>query len=382
MLEIAVTSTRVAPSGTPTPGTTSRSGLDCRPPAGRWRLRWKLSVGLPFLGILLLLTVIFAAAQGPAPVSYASAGAILLNELGVPLGGFSAVDQRIVEQIRLPRVLVGLLVGLALGVAGSVLQGLFRNPLADPGIIGVSSGGALGAVLAISTGLAATSRLAVPAAALAGAMLVAFAVFAIGMRRGPGAMLSVVLAGIALGALTSALTSLAISLTEDLERNREILFWLLGGLDNRGWDHVRIVVIPVLLGTVLCLAAARELNLLLLGEESALSLGVPVGALRILLLIVAAGMTAIAVSVSGIINFVGLVVPHVVRLLVGYDHRLVIPFSGMAGAIFLVLADVVARTAATPAELRVGVVTSAVGAPFFLYLVFRQARGHARGSTL
>lgn len=335
-------------------------------------------MGLPLLIAVLAGTVIFSAAQGPAAISFGSVASVLLHGLGVPALGFTPTEQRIVEQIRLPRVLAGVLVGLALGVGGSVLQGLFRNPLADPGVIGVSSGGALGAVLAISTGLAAAHVLAVPLAALLGALTVAFVVFGVGLHRGPSPMLSVVLAGLALGAMASAFTSLAISLTEDLERNRAILFWLMGGLDNRAWDHVRLLVIPVILGAIICIAAARELNLLLMGEESALTLGVPVSTVRVFLLTIVAAMTAVAVSVSGIISFVGLIVPHVVRLLVGYDHRLVIPFSGLTGAIFLVLADVGARTLIAPAELRVGIITSALGAPFFLYLIFRQRLERSR----
>lgn len=337
-------------------------------------IRWKLGLGVPILLALLVFVCVGSAGQGPAAVSYGAAASVVLHRLGFPTDGFTPAEQQIVEQIRLPRILTGALVGFALGVGGSVLQGLFRNPLADPGIIGVSSGGALGAVLAISTGFAAGNLLSLPFAAFVGALGVAFAVYGIGMSRGTGTLMTVVLAGIALGALASAVSSLAISLTEDRERNRDILFWLMGGLDNRGWEHVRLIMLPVLAGSVVCVAYARELNLMLLGEEPARTLGVSVGTIRALLLTVVAAMTAVAVAVSGIINFVGLMVPHAVRLVVGYDHRLVVPLSGLAGATLLVAADIVARGLAQPAELRVGIVTSALGAPFFIYLIVRQRR--------
>lgn len=331
------------------------------------------------MGSLLLSVGLFAAlivsvAQGPAPVPYDTAGAVLLHRLGLPIDSFTAIEQRIVEHIRLPRVLTGALVGLALGIGGSVLQGLFRNPLADPGIIGVSSGGALGAVLAIGTGFAAVHQLALPGAAFLGALTIAFSVYAIGMSRGRSTLMTVILAGIALGALTTAFSSLVISFTEDRERNREILFWLMGGLDNRSWEHVQLIFAPILVGAVVCMAFARELNLMLLGEEAATTMGVSVGTVRALLLATVAAVTSVAVAVSGIINFVGLMVPHAVRLVVGPDHRLVVPFSGLAGAAFLVLADVFARTLLQPTELRVGIVTSALGAPFFVYLIVRERR--------
>ena len=298
----------------------------------------------------------------------------MLSRAGLPAPAFTETEQRIVEQIRLPRIVTGVLVGLALGIAGAVLQGLFRNPLADPGILGVSGGGALGAVVAIASGLTAVHQLALPASALIGAMGAAFAVYAIAAARGRAAAATLILAGIAVSALAGALSAGIISFTEDRERNREILFWLMGGLDNRGWDHVRLIAPAIALGAAVCLVFVRELNLMLLGEESARALGVPVSAARATLLAVVAALAGVAVAVSGIIHFVGLIVPHIVRLVVGHDHRLVVPLSGLAGAIFVVAADTVARTLIQPAELRVGIVTSALGAPFFIYLIARGRR--------
>ena len=349
--------------------------LSLSDPVGAARLLpWRLAISSAVLLAVLAFVIVISAAQGPAPVALPSAAGVMLSRLGLPAPAFTETDQRIVEQIRLPRILTGALVGLALGVAGAVLQGLFRNPLADPGVLGVSGGGALGAVFAVATGFAAFHQLALPASALIGAAGAAFAVYAIGSARGrPGAP-TLILAGIAISALTGALTAALISFTEDRERNREILAWLMGGLDNRGWDHVRLVAAPIALGSTICLLFGRELNLMLLGEESARALGVPVGAARAALLAVVAALAGVAVAVSGIIHFVGLIVPHVVRLVVGYDNRLVVPLSGLAGASFVVAADTLARTLIQPAELRVGIITSALGAPFFIYLIARGRR--------
>jgi len=360
----------------------TRAGAAARPSeqrsdglvAARSPLPLRLALASAFLFTLLLATIVISAAQGPASVSIQSAAGVILSRAGLPAPAFSDADQRIVEQIRLPRILTAVLVGLALGLAGAVLQGLFRNPLADPGVLGVSGGGALGAVVAIATGLGAAHLFAVPLAALAGALAAAFAVYAIASARGRSTPATLILAGIAISAFSGAVTAAIISFTEDRERNREILFWLMGGLDNRGWEHVRLIGAPIVLGALVCLLFARELNLMLLGEETAHSLGVSVSSARAILLAAVAALAGVAVAVSGIIHFVGLVVPHIVRLIVGYDNRLVLPLSGLAGAIFVVAADTLARTVIQPAELRVGIITSALGAPFFIYLIARGRR--------
>lgn len=343
-------------------------------------LRRRLAAGAASLFVILAVLVVLSASRGPAAIPYQTAAQVLLHRVGFPTTDFNTAEQRIVEQIRLPRIVVALLVGLTLGVAGAVLQGLFRNPLADPGVIGVSSGGALGAVAAIASGLAAAHRLALPASALAGALLAAFSVYAVAAGRGRSSPLTLVLAGVAVSAFASSITSTIISFTEERERNREILFWLLGGLDNRGWEHAALLVLPALAGTLICTAFSRDLNAMLLGDEGARSLGVSTSTTRVVLLATAAVMTGVAVAVSGIISFVGLMVPHLVRLIVGYDHRLVVPLSGLAGAALVVAADLVARSVIQPAELRVGIVTAALGAPFFLYLIYRS--GPTRGSGL
>lgn len=340
---------------------------------GRRRLANAATAGL---SVLLVLLVVWSATVGPARVPLAAAAATLLQAVGVspealglPLP--SETQRQIVLNIRLPRILAAALVGAALALVGTVMQALFRNPMADPGIVGVSSGAGLGAVAAIASGAAAAAWFALPLAAFVGALCSTAAVFLFSLRQGRSQMATLLLAGVAATYLTSAATSALISFTYDRDTLREMLFWLLGGFDNRSWEHVRLLFGPVLVGAAVFLSQARRLNLLLLGEEDAQSLGVPVQSVRAVLLVVAALVTGIAVSVSGLVGFVGLVVPHAARMIAGSDHRLLLPLSGLGGAAFLVLADSAARTLVQPAELRVGIVTAFVGAPVFLFVLAR-----------
>jgi iron complex transport system permease protein len=285
----------------------------------------------------------------------------------------SPVLATILFQLRLPRILLAMLVGGGLALCGAVLQGLFRNPMADPGIIGVSSGGALGAVVAITSGLAILHPWTLPLLAFFGAVAATFLIYRLATRHGRTPMATLLLAGLAVGAFLTAMTSFVLSLAQNIFILREMLFWLMGGLDGRGWSHLGLVSGPVLLGSALLLAFSRDLNALALaGEEGALSLGVELARLKRRLLTLTALVTGVVVSVSGIIGFVGLIVPHVIRLLLGPDHRLLLPASFLGGATFLIWADLLTRTLFPTEELRLGVVTAAVGAPFFLFLLHRQ----------
>ena len=324
-------------------------------------------------GAVLILSLVMALVWGSVSVSLDEMVAVFWRRL---IGEeANRLQEAILLQIRLPRVLVAALVGGALAMAGTVMQALFRNPMADPGIIGVSSGGALGAVIAIFTGLAFLHPLLLPALALIGATLSAFLVYALATRQGRTPVTTLLLAGIAVSSFLTALTSLLLSLTQNILVLRELLFWLMGGLDGRGWHHVRIVFLPVVLGGFGLIAFARELNLLASGgEEEAASLGVEVEWTKRILLLVASLITGLAVAVSGVIGFVGLVIPHLTRLLVGPDHRILLPASFLCGAAFLILADLVTRTIFQAEELRLGIVTAFVGAPFFLYLLWQRER--------
>ena len=338
-------------------------------------IRAKLAITVGLLSGLLVVAIVIAAAQGPADVPFLDAMAILLGDLGLDVGvDYTRKAELVVDQIRLPRIITAGLVGMALATAGTALQGLFRNPMADPGIIGVSAGGALAGVVVIVTGAATAYVLITPGAALLGAVLAAFIVYGIGSLGGRFTLGILILAGVALSSFLSAMITFILLNTQNPDAVRQVLFWLSGGLDARLWLHVKIVIGPVLVGVVVIYAFARALNLMLLGEEGAQALGIRVHRIRQILLVTASLLTGVVVSVSGIIGFVGLVVPHIMRLIVGPDHRVLIPVSALGGATFMILADTIARVIISPAELRVGVITAFVGAPFFVFLLVRNRR--------
>ena len=334
----------------------------------------RLAVGGVVLGGLVLLTSLISLSLGPVDIPAEHVAAIVLSFVGLDVAEVGRTEQLVIEQIRLPRILVGAFVGMALAVAGATMQGLFRNPMADPGIIGVSAGGALGAVIAIATGLTGLFFLALPSFAFVGAVAATFLVYGIAAVGGHFSMATLLLAGVAVNAFLGAVISAIIILLPDNEALREILFWLAGGLDSRAWEHVHISA-PLIVGaTVVILLRARDLNLLMLGDDEAQALGVRVGVTRVVLLAAASLATGAAVAVSGTIAFVGLVTPHILRLVLGPDHRVLIPLSAIAGAVFVVVADTFARTIIQPAEFRVGVLTAFVGAPFFVLLLIRNKR--------
>jgi iron complex transport system permease protein len=288
-------------------------------------------------------------------------------------GGVPASTAVILFQLRLPRVLLAMLVGGALATAGTVFQGLFRNPMADPAIIGVSSGAALGAILVIVAGAgSAFGAMGVPAAAFAGALATAFLVYRLA-RLGPSVQVpTLLLAGIAVAAVVSAVISLIMTFSG--QEIRSIYFWLLGGLGARGWQSLEAATPLVVVGVAAALVSAGDLNLSVLGEERAAQLGLEVDRFKRGMLAIGSLLAAAAVSVSGLIGFVGLMTPHILRLVVGSDHRRLIPASILAGAAFLVLADLAARIAVSPEEIPVGAVTAVLGGPFFLYLLRRERR--------
>lgn len=322
---------------------------------------------VPGLGAALILLAILSLGTGPVAVPPGQVVDLLL----APEGSDEPASV-IVRQLRPPRVLLAILVGGSLALCGAVMQAFFQNPMADPYIIGVSSGAALGATAALALavdvwflGIHSTSL-----SAFAGALAVTFLVYAVARRgtRVPTTLL--LLTGVAVGALAAAATSfLMITTKTDLHR---ILFWLLGSFSSRRWEHVHMVWPWAAGGLAVLMFFARDLNVLLQGEENALFLGVEVERVKRILLIVTALLTAAAVSVSGIIGFVGLVVPHVMRLLVGPDHRRLLPASVLGGAILMIAADMLARTLIAPAEVPVGVITALIGCPFFLYLLSRR----------
>ncbi len=326
--------------------------------------------------VLSILLLLFACALsllvGPAALSPSEV-------LAAVLGQGETWARVVVVEVRLPRVLLAAIGGLALGIAGHALQGLFRNPLADPSVLGVSSGATFGAVTALylSAGLASGVALliAVPAAAFAMALLTALAVYRLAARGPIVSTSALVLAGLAVSSLASALTSLVLAISlADWELGRQLLSWMLGGLEDRTLAHLAVCV-PLVLFPALALAPrATALDALALGEEHALSVGVDVAALRRDVLVLASLLTAATVSVMGALPFVGLVVPHVARRIAGPLHARSMPLSAMTGALLLVIADTISRAAAGHVDLRPGVLTSLVGAPLFVILLGRERR--------
>ncbi len=338
----------------------------------------RYSVGLVcvLLTAALLVAVVVSTLIG-AGVSLRQALSVVAAELHVGGGGIDPEVRSRVEDIlwniRLPRVVLGALVGAALGVAGAVMQGLFRNPMAGPFVVGVSSGAGLGAAIALKwVDFWLLGFSSVPVLAFVGASGVTILVYVLSRRGGEVPIATLLLTGIAVGSLCSALTAIVIVLS-DAGEVRGIVFWLMGRLSLRFWDpHVKMMLPYALVGIALTMLYARDLNVLSLGDESAQHLGLEVRRTKLILLLVASLLAAGAVAVSGVIAFVGLVVPHLMRLLVGPDHRGLIPASALGGAALLVVADLLARMVLAPAELPVGIMTSLLGCPFFLYLLHRR----------
>jgi iron complex transport system permease protein len=289
-----------------------------------------------------------------------------LSEIGYGLVNRDSLAGIILWQIRLPRLLVAVLVGAALSASGLVMQAYFRNSLASPGLLGVSSGGAAGAVIVIAAGWTGASLLVLPVAAISGALVATAAVLSLA-RKGASTE-RLLLAGVALNALLGAVTSYVLSQANvSFERNGQILFWLLGGLEDRTWEHA-VMALPIGLGALVLWPLGRQMDLISLGANEAQSLGVNVGRLRRQLLGLSTLLTALATAVAGTVGFVGLIVPHLLRLLVGPEHRRLVPLALIGGAAFVVACDVLGRSVG---GLRLGIVTALVGGPFFLWLLRR-----------
>lgn len=327
---------------------------------------------------LLVLVGVLGMAWGAVSIPPAAVARIVGQRVagGVGATDYPAAWETILFQIRLPRVILGGLVGMTLAVAGAAYQALFRNPLADPYLIGVSSGASFGATLAIVLlwrfGWGGWNGVSL--AAFVGALLATAAIYGLSRVGGRTPVTTLVLAGVALGALLSAGTVLLMFSVRDAFRAMHVLGWLMGSLALADWEKVRVVLPYVLGGLALIGWHAHTLNVLQLDEEQAQSLGVAVERMKGLLIVAVSLATAAVVSVSGVVGFVGLIVPHIVRLIWGPDHRFLLPMSGLVGAIGLILADGAARTVFAPQELPLGVVTAVAGAPFFLYLLRRQKR--------
>ena len=326
---------------------------------------------LAVLALVLLLAIVSGVALGAVATAPRDVVAAILRAIG---GRPEGLADTLIVSVRLPRVLLAAVVGASLAGAGAIYQALFRNPLADPYILGVSSGAGLGAMLALvaTTGAAGLRYGAVPAAAFAGALLTMLVVTRLASWRGTLDTASLLLAGVALSYTLAALTSFVMVFAR--EQMATVVFWMMGGLGSASWPYLAMVAPMFAIGAVLALVSTRELNLMLLGDERAGHLGLSVRRFKVAALAVASLLTAAAVAVAGLIGFVGLMVPHMVRLVVGPDHRILLPASLLGGATVLVLADVLARTVIAPVEIPVGIVTALLGGPFFVWLLVRGER--------
>lgn len=313
--------------------------------------------------------MVVASAVGSTHIPVGTIWEILLSRLPFIdiTPAWSAATETIIVDIRLPRVLLAGVVGAALAVAGAAYQGLFRNPLADPYLIGVAQGAALGAVVGFVIPWSVGGFSLIPALAFFGAMIAVAIVYSLARVGKTIPVTTLILAGVALGAFLGSITAYLMIVSGD--RLHGIISWLMGRFSMGNWEQVWIVTPSVIIGTVVIWLHARPLNVMQLDEEQAQQLGINVQRVKLILLVAATLITAAAVSFVGTIGFVGIIVPHAVRLIWGPDHRFLLPLTTLAGASFLILADMVARTVLAPAEIPVGVVTAFIGAPFFLYLL-------------
>ncbi|WP_417699133.1 FecCD family ABC transporter permease [Pseudophaeobacter sp.] len=316
----------------------------------------------------MLALFLISLTLGPADVGIGESLAALFDKSYGPL-------TLVMREIRLPRALLAIIIGSGLGLAGAAMQGYLRNPLAEPGLIGVSSSAALGAVLAINTGLAASLTLGLPLAALAGALAGVFMVMAL---AGPqGGSLTLILAGIAISAMAAALTSLVLNLSPNPFAANEIVFWMMGSLADRSMLHVWLVLPFALAGAAILLTLARGLDALTLGEDAAQTMGMNLHRMRLLLVVGTASIVGGATAMAGAIGFIGLVVPHILRPLVGGQPSRLLWASALGGAIMLQLADIAVRIILPSRDLKLGVVTALVGAPLFLHLIYKTRKGLA-----
>ncbi len=340
------------------------------------------SMTFTVLPLILLLVVILSSGIGAMPIAPGQVLAIIAGKIGITLPWtFDEGQAGVLLAVRLPRVCLGILIGGGLAASGAAMQGLFRNPLADPGLIGVSSGAALGAISMIVLGETLFTGLPevlesylVPCAAFLGSLAITIAVYRISSGSGRRTVATMLLTGIAINAIAGAATGLLTFVATDAQL-RSITFWSLGSLGAGTWEAVGAVTPFILVALLLLPRQAHALNALTLGEEEAGHIGIDVNRVKKIVVVLTSLAVGASVAMAGIIGFIPLIAPHLIRFLIGPDHRYLIGGSALAGAILLIGADLAARTIAAPAELPIGIVTAALGAPFFLWLLMREQRG-------
>lgn len=334
------------------------------------------------LALLLALGLAFAVACtiGPETIPLKHTIKLILSKIPgiknfIDLSDVKRSHQTILFVVRIPRIMGAALVGMALAGSGVVFQGVLRNPLAEPYVLGVSSGAAFGATLMIVTGISFSflNLTSVSIGAFIGALMTMYVVYNISRIGLKSSITTLLLSGIAVSFLLSSMVSLMIALNRD--KLEQIVFWTMGSLNAVKMTQIQVIFLPILLCLLVFLFFSRDLNVMLLGEESATSMGIDVNFIRKVLLVTASMATAFSVSVSGIIGFVGLIVPHAMRIIIGPNHKYLTPASILAGGIFLIFSDTIARTIIAPNQLPLGVVTSVIGAPYFIYLLYKSNLG-------
>jgi len=329
--------------------------------------------------LILFTIIIFASTIGVADIKFNDTLKIISSKIPF-IKQFVNIDQMkassilIVLNIRLPRIILAAIVGVALATSGVVFQAIFKNPMADPYILGISSGAAFGATLVIISGISFSflGLSMISMGAFIGAMGTTFLVYNIARLNNRTPVITLLLSGIAISFFLSAFINLLMTMNND--QVEKIVFWTMGSVSAASWKSVSISILPVFVGVSIFVFFSKELNVILMGEETAQNLGIDVEAVRKLLLGVASIVSAAVVAVSGIIGFVGLIVPHAVRLIVGPDHKRLFPYTIISGAIFMIIADTISRTALNPTEIPIGVITSLIGAPYFVFLLIKNKK--------
>ncbi|MHA4989138.1 FecCD family ABC transporter permease [Cetobacterium somerae] len=305
----------------------------------------------------------------------------IVNVLKFNLLNFGDIDKvynGILWYIRVPRIIVAFLVGGGLAISGATIQSLFQNPMADPGILGISSGASLGAIIAIALGLTSMSVFYMPIIAILFAFLAGSLVYKLASYKGKTSILGLILSGIAIKTFLGAINALLLTNISD-DQMKEFLFWSMGNLSGRQWNHVYLAGVPIIGLSYYLTRYHKELNILLLGDEHGVSLGINVNRFRRKILIVTSIITGLAVCVSGSIGFVGLVIPHILRVIKGSDNRYILPMSFFLGGIFLINADLISRIVISPKEVSIGIVTALIGAPYFIYLLLKYKKESMNG---
>lgn len=340
---------------------------------------WRFRIILLLLLVVLLVSLLLTLCLGAMKISPSSTYQIILQKLFGIAPEISSLpteaETSIIWQIRLPRVLLSLFVGAGLALCGAVMQATVQNPMAEPYILGISSGASLGATFSIFIGLGVSTAFG----AFVGSIAATVAVLSLASYGNRMTSAKLVLSGMVINALFSAISNFIISLAGDSERTMSIKFWTMGSLTRAKWDNIWLPIIVVILCSIFFLTQYRTLNTMLVGDEAAITLGINLSLYRKIYMVMVSILTGVLVSTCGIIGFVGLIIPHIVRSIVGADHRRLIPITILAGSIFLMWADAIARILITNAELPIGIITALVGAPFFVYILIK--RGYGFGSN-